>query len=35
MPTGIGGAANAEYAPNHICSSKTIVHTIYHESADR
>lgn len=33
MPTGIGGATNAEYIPYHICSAKTVVHTIYHDTA--
>jgi predicted acyl esterase len=31
MPTGIGGATNAEYVPNHICSSKITLHKIYHD----
>lgn len=30
MPTGVGGATNAEYVPYHICSSKTVVHRVYH-----
>jgi predicted acyl esterase len=33
MPTGVGGATNAEYVPNHICSSKTTLHKIYHDGA--
>jgi predicted acyl esterase len=33
MPTGIGGATNAEYIPYHICSAKTVVHTIFHDTA--
>ena len=32
MPTGVGGATNAEYVPNHICSSKTTLHKIYHDA---
>jgi putative CocE/NonD family hydrolase len=32
MPTGVGGATNAEYVPNHICSSKTILHKIFHDA---
>ena len=31
MPTGVAGATNAEYVPNHICSSKTTLHKIYHD----
>jgi predicted acyl esterase len=29
-PTGVAGATNVEYIPYHICSSKTVVHKIYH-----
>jgi putative CocE/NonD family hydrolase len=32
MPTGIGGATNAEYIPYHICSSRTTLHHIYHDA---
>lgn len=32
IPTGIGGATNAEYIPYHICSSKTTLHRIYHDA---
>ena len=32
MPTGVGGATNAEYVPNHICSSRTVVHKVYHDA---
>ncbi len=32
MPTGVGGATNAEYIPNHIGSSKTTVAKIYHDT---
>ena len=31
MPT-VGGATNAEYVPNHIVSSATTLHKIYHDS---
>lgn len=32
LPTGIGGATNAEYIPYHLCSSKTTLHRIYHDA---
>jgi predicted acyl esterase len=32
LPTGIGGATNAEYIPYHICSSMTTLHRIYHDA---
>jgi predicted acyl esterase len=32
MPTGVGGATNAEYIPNHVCSSRTTLHKIYHDT---
>lgn len=32
LPTGIGGATNAEYIPYHICSSRTTLHHIYHDA---
>jgi predicted acyl esterase len=32
MPTGIGGATNAEYIPYHICSSRTVLHRVYHDA---
>jgi len=32
MPTGVGGATNAEYVPNHIASSRTTLHMIYHDA---
>lgn len=32
VPTGVGGAANVEYAPYHLCSSETVVHRIYHDA---
>ena len=31
MPTGVAGATNAEYVANHICSSKTTMHKLYHD----
>ena len=31
VPTGIAGATNAEYVPYHICSSRTVVHHVYHD----
>jgi uncharacterized protein len=33
LPTGVAGATNAEYVPYHICSSKTVLHKIYHDRA--
>ena len=30
LPSGLAGAHDVEYAPYHICSSKTVVHKIYH-----
>ncbi len=32
LPTGVSGATNVEYIPNHICSSKTTLHQIYHDA---
>lgn len=32
LPTGVAGATNAEYVPYHICSSKTVVHKVYHDA---
>jgi putative CocE/NonD family hydrolase len=32
LPTGVGGATNAEYVPYHICSSRTTVHRVYHDA---
>lgn len=31
VPTGVGGATNVEYVPYHICSSRTVLHRIYHD----
>ena len=33
LPTGVAGATNAEYVPYHICSARTTLHTIYHDTA--
>lgn len=33
LPTGVAGATNAEYVPYHICSSETVMHTIFHDTA--
>jgi uncharacterized protein len=32
LPTGVAGATNAEYVPYHICSSRTVVHKVYHDA---
>lgn len=32
VPTGVGGATNAEYIPYHVCSSEPVTHCIYHDS---
>jgi predicted acyl esterase len=29
--TGVGSATNVEYIPYHICSSKTVLHKVYHD----
>ena len=29
--TGVGSATNVEYIPYHICSSKTVLHQVYHD----
>jgi hypothetical protein len=31
VPTGVGGATNAEYIPYHVCSSRTVTHQVYHD----
>ena len=31
VATGVGSATNVEYIPYHICSSKTVLHRIYHD----
>ncbi len=33
LPSGLAGAHDVEYAPYHICSSKTVVHRVYHDTA--
>ena len=33
LPSGLAGAHDVEYAPYHLCSSKTVAHKIYHDSA--
>ena len=32
LPSGLAGAHDVEYAPYHLCSSKTVVHKIYHDA---
>jgi hypothetical protein len=32
MPTGAGGATNAEYIPNRVCSSRTTLPKNYHDA---
>ena len=32
MPTGVGGATNAEYIPNHVCSSRTTLNKNYRDA---
>jgi uncharacterized protein len=32
LPTGVAGATNAEYIPNHIVGSRTTLHKIYHDA---
>jgi predicted acyl esterase len=29
--SGVAGATNAEYVPYHICSSKTVLHKVFHD----
>ncbi len=33
LPAGVAGATYAEYVPYHICSSETVLHTIFHDTA--
>jgi predicted acyl esterase len=33
LPTGVSGATNVEYIPYHVCSSKTVLHRIFHDPA--
>jgi len=35
LSTGVLGATNVEYIPYHVCSSRTVVHSIYHDPAHR
>ena len=32
VPTGVGGATNAEYIPYHICAARTVTHRVFHDS---
>ncbi len=32
LSTGVLGATNVEYIPYHVCSSRTVVHSIYHDA---
>ena len=32
LPTGVAGATNAEYVPYHVCSSRTVLHRVFHDS---
>jgi uncharacterized protein len=34
LSTGVLGATNVEYIPYHVCSSRTVVHKIYHDAAN-
>jgi hypothetical protein len=33
VATGVAGATNVEYIPYHICSSRTVMHKVYHDVA--
>ncbi len=33
LSTGVLGATNVEYIPYHVCSSRTVMHSIYHDPA--
>lgn len=33
FPTGVSGATNVEYIPYHVCSSRTVLHRIFHDPA--
>ena len=33
LSTGVLGATDVEYIPYHVCSSRTVVHSIYHDAA--
>jgi hypothetical protein len=32
VPTGTGAMTNVEYIPYHVCSSKTVTHSVYHDA---
>ncbi len=32
VPTGTAGLSNIEYVGNHVCSSKTVTHSVYHNA---
>jgi predicted acyl esterase len=32
LPEGVAGETYAEYIPNHVCSSKTVLHKVFHNS---
>ncbi|HEY8578909.1 MAG TPA: CocE/NonD family hydrolase [Beijerinckiaceae bacterium] len=32
LPTGVGGATNAEYIPYHLCSAETVLHHVHHDA---
>ena len=32
LSTGVAGETNVEYIPNHVCSSQTVLHKIYHNA---
>ena len=31
-PTGVAGATNVEYVPYHVCSSRTTLHHVHHDT---
>jgi predicted acyl esterase len=32
-PTGVAGATNVEYVPYHVCSSRTTLHHVFHDTS--
>jgi predicted acyl esterase len=32
LSTGVAGETNVEYIANHVCSSKTVLHKVYHDA---
>jgi uncharacterized protein len=32
LATGVLGATDVEYIPYHVCSSRTVVHSVYHDA---